>query len=38
MQQFTRFDEKAAGWLIAALIFLILEKTFSLSRFGRIPE
>ncbi|MEI7851023.1 MAG: VWA domain-containing protein [Kiritimatiellales bacterium] len=38
MQQFTRFEEKAGGWLIAALIFLTLEKAFSLSRFGRIPE
>jgi Ca-activated chloride channel family protein len=38
MQQFTRFEEKAGGWLIAALIFLTLEKTISLSRFGRLPE
>jgi len=38
MQQFTRFEEKAGGWLIAALIFLALEKAFSLSRFGRLPE
>jgi len=38
MQQFTRFEEKAGGWLIAALIFLTFEKVFSLSRFGRIPE
>lgn len=38
MRQFTRFEEKAGGWLIAALIFLTLEKAFSLSRFGRIPE
>ncbi len=38
MQQFTRFEEKAGGWLIAALLFLTLEKAFSLSRFGRLPE
>lgn len=38
MQQFTRFEEKAGGWLIAALLFLTLEKIFSLSRFGRLPE
>jgi Ca-activated chloride channel family protein len=38
MQQFTRFEEKAGGWLIAALIFLSLEKAFSLSHFGRLPE
>lgn len=38
MQQFTRFEEKAGGWLIAALVFLTLEKWLTLSRFGRIPE
>ncbi len=38
MQQFTRFEEKAGGWMIAALIFLTLEKIFTLSRFGRLPE
>jgi Ca-activated chloride channel family protein len=38
MKQFTRFEEKAGGWLIAALIFLTLEKMISLSRFGRLPE
>jgi len=38
MQQFTRFEEKAGSWLIAALIFLALEKIFTLSRFGRLPE
>ncbi len=38
MQQFTLFEEKAGSWLIAALIFLTLEKIISLSRFGRLPE
>ena len=38
MRQFTRFEEKAGGWLIAALIFLTLEKALTLSRFGRFPE
>ncbi|HNX53101.1 MAG TPA: VWA domain-containing protein [Pontiellaceae bacterium] len=38
MQQFTRFEEKAGGWLIAALLLLTLEKLLSLSRFGRLPE
>lgn len=38
MNQFTRFEEKSAGWLVAALIFLTLEKILSLSRFGRLPE
>jgi Ca-activated chloride channel family protein len=38
IQQFTRFEEKAGSWLAAALLFLTLEKMFSLSRFGRLPE
>ncbi len=38
MKQFTRFEEKAGGWLVAALIFLTLEKVLTLSRFGRLPE
>lgn len=38
MQQFTRFEEKAGGWLIAALAFLTLEKLLTLSRFGRLTE
>jgi Ca-activated chloride channel family protein len=38
MHQFTRFEEKAGGWLIAALLFLTLEKLLSLSRFGRPTE
>jgi Ca-activated chloride channel family protein len=38
MLQFTRYEEKAGGWLIAALLFLTLEKLISLSRFGRLPE
>ena len=38
MQQFTRFEETAGGWLIAALVLLSAERAVSLSRFGRIPE
>lgn len=38
MLQFTRFEETAGGWLIAAALFLSLEKILSLSRFGRLPE
>lgn len=38
MLQYTRFEEKAGSWLIAALIFLTLEKILTLSRFGRLPE
>ncbi|MFA5688467.1 MAG: VWA domain-containing protein [Kiritimatiellales bacterium] len=38
MQQFTRFEEIAGGWLLAALTLLTVEKAVSLSRFGRLPE
>jgi Ca-activated chloride channel homolog len=38
LQEFTRFEEKAGGWLLAALMFLTLEKMISLSCFGRLPE
>jgi Ca-activated chloride channel family protein len=38
MQQYTRFEERAGNWLIAALVFLTLEKICTLSRFGRLPE
>ena len=38
MLQFTRYEETATHWLIAALVFLTLEKLGSLSRFGRITS
>ncbi|QHI70101.1 VWA domain-containing protein [Tichowtungia aerotolerans] len=38
MQQFTRYEETAQSWLIAAVLFLTLEKLLSLTRFGRLPE
>ncbi|MDK2856914.1 MAG: Ca-activated chloride channel [Verrucomicrobiota bacterium] len=38
MKQFSRYEEAAGNWLIAALGFLTLEKILSLSRFGRLPE
>lgn len=38
MQQFTRYEEAATGWLIAALLLLALEKFLTLSPFGRLPE
>jgi Ca-activated chloride channel family protein len=38
MTQFTRFEETAQIWLIAAALFLTLEKLLSLTRFGRLPE
>ncbi len=38
MQQFTRYEETATRWLLAALLFLTLEKLLALSRFGRLPS
>ncbi|MCU0856914.1 MAG: VWA domain-containing protein [Pontiellaceae bacterium] len=38
MLQFTRYEEKAGTWLVAALVFLTLEKILSLTRLGRLPE
>ena len=38
MQQFTRYEETAQSWLVAAVFFLTLEKLLSLTRFGRLPE
>lgn len=38
MQQFTRYEETAQSWLIAAALLLALERAFSLTRFGRLPE
>ena len=36
--EYTRYEEMAGHWLLAALLFLTLEKIGSLSRFGRLPE
>ncbi len=38
MMQFTRYEETAGRWLLAALLFLTLEKLLTLSRFGRLPQ
>jgi Ca-activated chloride channel family protein len=38
MQQFTRYEETAQSWLLAAVLFLTLEKLLSLTRCGRLPE
>lgn len=38
MQQFTRYDERAGDWLVAAALLLTLEKLLSLTRLGRLPE
>lgn len=38
MQEFTRYEETASSWLIAAALLLTIEKLLTLSRFGRLPE
>jgi len=38
MMQFTRYEETARRWLLAAILFLTLEKLLSLTRTGRLPE
>ena len=37
IQQYTRFEERFAPFLIAALLLLGLEKVLALTRFGRLP-
>ncbi len=37
VERFTRFEEKASGWLMAGLVFLGLEQILSLTRMGRLP-
>lgn len=38
MLQFTRYEETAQDWLIAAVLLLTLEKLLSLTLLGRLPE
>lgn len=38
MLEYTRFEERAGIWLLAALALLTFEKIISLSRFGRLTE
>jgi Ca-activated chloride channel family protein len=38
VEQFTRFEEKAGGWIIAALACLMLERLLTLTRLGRLPS
>lgn len=38
MLQFTRYEEIARDWLLAAAVFLALERILSLTRLGRLPE
>ena len=37
VERFTRFEEKAKGWIVAGILFLGLEQLLSLSRIGRLP-
>ena len=37
MEQFTRYEERFAPFLIAALLLLLLEKTLASTRLGRLP-
>lgn len=37
VEQFTRFEEKAGGWLIAAIVCLLSERLLTLTRLGRLP-
>ncbi len=37
VERFTRFEEKAKSWIIAAIVLLTLEQLLSLSRIGRLP-
>ncbi len=38
MNEFTRYEETAQSWLLAAALLLTLEKILSLTRYGRLPE
>lgn len=37
VEQFTRYEEKAGGWLFAALACLLIERLLTLTRLGRLP-
>ncbi len=37
VERFTRFEEKAGGWIIAGIVLLGIEQLLGLSRFGRLP-
>ena len=37
LEQFTRYEERFMGFVLAALGFLALEKILSLTRLGRLP-
>ena len=37
VERYTRYEEKAGGWIVAGIIFLGLEQLLALSRIGRLP-
>lgn len=37
VRQYTRFEERFAGWALAGWLLLALEKSLSLTRLGRLP-
>jgi Ca-activated chloride channel family protein len=37
VERFTRFEEKAFGWIVAGILLLSLEQLLSLTGLGRLP-
>jgi Ca-activated chloride channel family protein len=37
VERFTRFEEKAKGWIVAGILLLGLEQLLGLSKIGRLP-
>ncbi|MBT8041782.1 MAG: VWA domain-containing protein, partial [Pontiella sp.] len=37
VERFTRFEEKAMGWIVVGILLLIVEQLAGLSRIGRLP-
>ncbi len=37
VERFTRFEEKAKGWIVAGIILLALEQLLGLTKLGRLP-
>ena len=37
VERFTRFEEKAKGWIVAGIVLLGIEQLLSLTRLGRLP-
>jgi Ca-activated chloride channel family protein len=37
VERFTRFEEKAAGWIVAGILLLGMEQLLGLTKLGRLP-